>query len=104
MRKRIYEGNYTETDRKARVKLYKTNKGWVSSLISSIGLMKLVGAKSESLNVQTTNTKIESILKGAAALGAIAGGTALTTTNAQADRSEERRVGKECRSRWSPYH
>src|SRR2546425_1046703 len=23
---------------------------------------------------------------------------------AQLDRSEERRVGKECRSRWSPYH
>ena len=23
---------------------------------------------------------------------------------AQRDRSEERRVGKECRSRWSPYH
>src|SRR3712207_8069412 len=23
---------------------------------------------------------------------------------AHADRSEERRVGKECRSRWSPYH
>src|SRR3989442_10726141 len=23
---------------------------------------------------------------------------------AQFDRSEERRVGKECRSRWSPYH
>src|SRR6266567_2926087 len=23
---------------------------------------------------------------------------------AVADRSEERRVGKECRSRWSPYH
>ena len=22
----------------------------------------------------------------------------------QKDRSEERRVGKECRSRWSPYH
>ena len=22
----------------------------------------------------------------------------------QRDRSEERRVGKECRSRWSPYH
>ena len=22
----------------------------------------------------------------------------------KADRSEERRVGKECRSRWSPYH
>ena len=23
---------------------------------------------------------------------------------ARAERSEERRVGKECRSRWSPYH
>ena len=23
---------------------------------------------------------------------------------AAAERSEERRVGKECRSRWSPYH
>ena len=22
----------------------------------------------------------------------------------EVDRSEERRVGKECRSRWSPYH
>ena len=25
-------------------------------------------------------------------------------TQDQAGRSEERRVGKECRSRWSPYH
>ena len=24
--------------------------------------------------------------------------------NLQPNRSEERRVGKECRSRWSPYH
>ena len=24
--------------------------------------------------------------------------------NIRLDRSEERRVGKECRSRWSPYH
>ena len=24
--------------------------------------------------------------------------------NVVCDRSEERRVGKECRSRWSPYH
>ncbi len=28
----------------------------------------------------------------------------LTTENFQVVRSEERRVGKECRSRWSPYH
>ena len=26
------------------------------------------------------------------------------TTKHEAGRSEERRVGKECRSRWSPYH
>ena len=24
--------------------------------------------------------------------------------NLKSERSEERRVGKECRSRWSPYH
>ena len=27
-----------------------------------------------------------------------------TTTTENEQRSEERRVGKECRSRWSPYH
>src|SRR3989454_7364133 len=27
-----------------------------------------------------------------------------TNTGSEATRSEERRVGKECRSRWSPYH
>ena len=30
--------------------------------------------------------------------------TAKETINKQQQRSEERRVGKECRSRWSPYH
>ena len=28
----------------------------------------------------------------------------MVKANATAPRSEERRVGKECRSRWSPYH
>ena len=28
----------------------------------------------------------------------------LTSSKAELARSEERRVGKECRSRWSPYH
>src|SRR5258707_8861183 len=31
-------------------------------------------------------------------------GVGLETHDAVRDRSEERRVGKECRSRWSPYH
>ena len=30
--------------------------------------------------------------------------TAAELGTAPMDRSEERRVGKECRSRWSPYH
>ena len=30
--------------------------------------------------------------------------TELKAQSAQTTRSEERRVGKECRSRWSPYH
>src|SRR3989454_8401584 len=29
---------------------------------------------------------------------------AATSASARVERSEERRVGKECRSRWSPYH
>src|SRR3989449_11777453 len=33
-----------------------------------------------------------------------AGYTKDSTAENLADRSEERRVGKECRSRWSPYH
>ena len=28
----------------------------------------------------------------------------ITVSNKKITRSEERRVGKECRSRWSPYH
>ena len=35
---------------------------------------------------------------------ATAGCSGQQTGTAGQDRSEERRVGKECRSRWSPYH
>ena len=31
-------------------------------------------------------------------------GRSMGSSSAVAGRSEERRVGKECRSRWSPYH
>ena len=30
--------------------------------------------------------------------------TGVSVSASEAERSEERRVGKECRSRWSPYH
>ena len=48
-----------------------------------------------------------SIEKGQATLtstGAININTGEFTGRSPMDRSEERRVGKECRSRWSPYH
>ena len=32
------------------------------------------------------------------------GTTPIPKVDIEAKRSEERRVGKECRSRWSPYH
>ena len=34
----------------------------------------------------------------------VLGSSYLDLGELQASRSEERRVGKECRSRWSPYH
>ena len=48
------------------------------------------------------NTR-RSFLKKMTAAGIGTAGLALSS-NAAATRSEERRVGKECRSRWSPYH
>ena len=44
-----------------------------------------------------------SVLFPASAFAAQAADTVAQTTLTTA-RSEERRVGKECRSRWSPYH
>src|ERR1043165_5844387 len=40
---------------------------------------------------------------GASGEGAVAASAGVVPTPAVAYRSEERRVGKECRSRWSPY-
>src|SRR2546426_9411982 len=50
--------------------------------------------------------KLAHDLAAVAGLSGAAGGAALpaTLTDGDDERSEERRVGKECRSRWSPYH
>ena len=40
----------------------------------------------------------------AAISGAVAAGVSYVLQYKIYHRSEERRVGKECRSRWSPYH
>src|SRR2546425_9665146 len=44
------------------------------------------------------------LTEGPALLFAVAGILAWTEFASRPNRSEERRVGKECRSRWSPYH
>ena len=68
-------------------------------------LPRLNQEETENINRPITSTEIETVIKN-------------LTTNKQAqnqmasqensikylERSEERRVGKECRSRWSPYH
>ena len=47
----------------------------------------------------TTNTNLGTALE-----EAITGSADVTFSSGPVTRSEERRVGKECRSRWSPYH
>ena len=58
----------------------------LSIIVSGVLVAAAVMYTADSGSVRTT-----------AQVGAAAGG-------GNAPRSEERRVGKECRSRWSPYH
>src|SRR3989454_12836519 len=46
----------------------------------------------------------DTVAERAVTLGFVPDGQAQTVAAASQLRSEERRVGKECRSRWSPYH
>ena len=62
-----------------------------SAKIDSIAASKLTGTIADA-RLSSTRQAAKLTLSGGAMTGAI-------TT-----RSEERRVGKECRSRWSPYH
>ena len=48
--------------------------------------------------------KIELIIKNEKIIDFGYQGNSCIYCQASASRSEERRVGKECRSRWSPYH
>ena len=48
--------------------------------------------------LQPKKTKYRKMMKGRMK------GTETRGTKLEFGRSEERRVGKECRSRWSPYH
>src|SRR2546425_12137963 len=49
------------------------------------------------VNARTNQAEADAVVREAQARG-------VKAISVIADRSEERRVGKECRSRWSPYH
>ena len=51
-----------------------------------------------------TRTKIRNMISGAVLDRTYKSGEKLKPADTEDRRSEERRVGKECRSRWSPYH
>ena len=62
------------------------------------------------LGDSATNMNVECIPTGslsldiALGLGGVPKGRVVEIYGPESSRSEERRVGKECRSRWSPYH
>src|SRR5260370_30204770 len=70
--------------------------------VSRSGTVVLVGHSSN----DETNAKLaQERVSNAAAVITAGTGVCLSIPPAQVQvRSEERRVGKECRSRWSPYH
>ena len=65
--------------------------------------IKLIGVRHE----QTAGYAADGYARATGRLGVAlvtTGPGAANTLGAVGERSEERRVGKECRSRWSPYH
>ena len=74
---------------------------------SSLDIVYGVHAVTESLEANTGNKLyIQDDLRGknVDAIKALAAEKKVSISWTPKKRSEERRVGKECRSRWSPYH
>src|SRR2546427_10951652 len=58
----------------------------------------------QNLAIPQPENEARVVFPGERAQAAVAGVGDDTTRTMEKNRSEERRVGKECRSRWSPYH
>ena len=87
----------------SRTYLLIVDNEWVGGKVKQHVLLRL-GRLDELLASGQLDSLIQSLGRFSeklAVLGAHARGDSITTRSA---RSEERRVGKECRSRWSPYH
>ena len=68
----------------------------------SIFNVELVAQDADGANVEEVITTGSRISRPETATSAPV--TVVSSADIAASRSEERRVGKECRSRWSPYH
>ena len=64
-------------------------------------MKQIVTITGENLNIVTNNVEDTAATKKTKAQMRL---EALKAAGVDVSRSEERRVGKECRSRWSPYH
>ena len=77
-------------------KEYSCDYGLIRSLARIVALLMHPGL--------VTPTKIERCMQVAMTAKLNSGCLSRQVGAVVTDRSEERRVGKECRSRWSPYH
>ena len=85
------------TASKPRLSVYRSNKEIYAQLVNDVDGATIASVSSRNKEIKAT-TKQEA---------AAAVGKSIADLAAKAgveSRSEERRVGKECRSRWSPYH
>src|SRR2546430_3656644 len=77
---------------------------WSSDVCSSDLTRGLVIAPTDAMLYRWRGHRYLSVREFDRALDDLTRGSRLDSTNYGIWRSEERRVGKECRSRWSPYH
>ncbi|MCY3031115.1 accessory Sec-dependent serine-rich glycoprotein adhesin [Aerococcus sp. Group 1] len=97
--RKFRHGDYLETERKTRVKMYKAGKSWVKSCLSQFGLLRFFGKspviehiESSQVEENASTDKKEYLFKGLTALGALAGGAALTTPQVNADELPKEKV------------
>ncbi|WP_202812846.1 KxYKxGKxW signal peptide domain-containing protein, partial [Limosilactobacillus equigenerosi] len=98
MRKIFYGKNIEETSRSTRVKMYKSGKRWVQSLMSRIGLTRLDyhdNSHSNSIRFNDDNLNSELITRIIVGLGALAGGMSLTTNVVNADTLSQVKEGND---------
>ncbi|WP_283265806.1 accessory Sec-dependent serine-rich glycoprotein adhesin, partial [Streptococcus dysgalactiae] len=81
-----------ESSRKTRVKMHKSGKQWVRTVMSSIGLLRLFkGISTEEVKIQEGKTEFQNhshainLLKGLAATGAMLGGSVIMADQVMAE-------------------